>query len=346
MPTRLPVAVHIFLLREHQVLLLRHANTGYEEVYAMPALPLTTAIATYGHTKALKDGTVHAERVVLKHEDVAPITSAFRRMVRGLEFDISEMAFSTYLCARAYRKPMTALPVFLLRRFEHGGIVYNVNSGIRSPLDLHGRRVGVRSYTLTPGVWIRGILQSVYGVDLHQVQWMLFGDEHVAEYVAPANVTPAPAGSDMLAMLRAGEIDAAIGVRAADAPELKTLIPEARNAAVTHFKQTGVYPISHLVVVKDELLTAHPWLAEELFALFTAAKERYLGHLHSGGPPEPQDEAMQAMRQVIGDDPLLYGIAPNRKTLEAFLQFNVDQHIIPHAMGVEELFPHSVLALV
>ena len=179
----------------------------------MPALPLTTAIATYGHTKALKDGTVHAERVVLKHVDVMPITSAFRRMVRGLEFDISEMAFSTYLCARAYHKPMTALPVFLLRRFEHGGIVYNVNSGIRSPLDLHGRRVGVRSYTLTPGVWIRGILQSAYGVDLHQVQWMLFGDEHVAEYVAPANVTPAPAGGDMLAMVRAGEIDAAIGVK-------------------------------------------------------------------------------------------------------------------------------------
>src|SRR5215470_17934496 len=186
----------------------------------MPALPLTTAIATYGHTKTLKDGAVHSERVVLKHVDVAPITSAFRRMVRGLEFDVSEMAFSTYLCARAYHKPMTALPVFLLRRFEHVGIVYNVNSGIQAPLDLHGRRVGVRSYTLTPGVWIRGILQSAYGVDLQQVQWVLFGDEHVAEYIAPANVTPAPAGSDMLSMLRAGDIDAAIGVRAAEAPEL------------------------------------------------------------------------------------------------------------------------------
>jgi 4,5-dihydroxyphthalate decarboxylase len=312
----------------------------------MPALPLTTAIATYGHTRALKDGTVHAERVVLKHVDVAPITSAFRRMVRGLEFDVSEMAFSTYLCARAYHKPITALPVFLLRRFEHGGIVYNVKSGMQSPLDLHGRRVGVRSYTLTPGVWIRGILQSAYGVDLNRVQWVLFGDEHVAEYVAPANVTPAPAGSDMLAMLRAGEIDAAIGVRAADAPELKTLIPEARHAAVTHFTQTGIYPISHLVVVKDELLNTHPWLAEELFALFTTAKECYLGHLRGGVQQDPQDEAMQAMRQVIGDDPLLYGVAPNRKTMETFLQFNVEQHIIPHPMAVEDLFPHSVLALV
>jgi ABC-type nitrate/sulfonate/bicarbonate transport system substrate-binding protein len=317
-----------------------------EEVCAMPALPLTTAIATYGHTRTLKDRTVRSERLLLEHLDVAPITSAFRRMVRGLEFDVSEMAFSTYLCARACHKPMTALPVFLLRRFEHSGMVYNVKSGIQSPLDLHGRRVGVRSYTLTPGVWLRGILQSAYGVDLHQVQWVLFGDEHVAEYVAPANVTPAPVGCDMLSMLRAGEIDAAIGVRAADAPELRPLIPEARNAAITHFKQTGIYPISHLVVVKDELLNAHPWLAEELFVLFTAAKERYLGHLRGGAQQGPQDEAMQALRQVVGDDPLLYGVAPNQKTLQAFLRFNVEQHIIPHPMEVEELFPSSVLALV
>jgi 4,5-dihydroxyphthalate decarboxylase len=267
-------------------------------------------------------------------------------MVRGLEFDISEMAFSTYLCARAYHKPITALPVFLLRRFEHGGIVYNVKSGIQSPLDLHGRRVGVRSYTLTPGVWIRGILQSAYGVDPHQVQWVMFGDEHVAEYVAPANVTPAPAGRDMVSMLCAGEIDAAIGVRAAEAPELKPLISEARHAAITYFKQTGIYPISHLVVVKDTLLHAHPWLAEELFALFTAAKEHYLGGLRGGVQQDPQDAAMQAMQQAVGDDPLLYGVAPNRKTMEAFIRFNVDQKVIPHPMAVEELFPRSVLTLV
>ena len=194
----------------------------------MPAMPLMTAIATYGHTRALKDGTIQSERVVLEHIDVSPITSAFRRMVRTLAFDVSEMAFSTYLCARVYHKPITALPVFLLRRFEHGAMVYNVKSGIQAPLDLHGRRVGVRSYTLTPGVWIRGILQSAYGVNPQQVQWVLFGDEHVAEYVAPSNVTSAPAGSDMVAMLLAGEIDAAIGVSGVDAPEIRPLIQSHR----------------------------------------------------------------------------------------------------------------------
>jgi len=311
----------------------------------MPAVPLTTAIATYGHTKPLKDSTIQSERVVLEHLEVSPITSAFRRMVRTLAFDVSEMAFSTYLCARAYHKPITALPIFLLRRFEHGGIVYNVKSGIQSPSDLHGRRVGVRSYTLTPGVWIRGILQSAYGVDPNQVQWVLFGDEHVAEYVAPSHVTSAPAGSDLVSMLLSGEIDAAIGVRREEAPEIKPLIPEARQAGIQYFQRTGIYPISHLVVVKDELLHDHPWLAEELWTLFKAAKDDYLGHLRVDTLQDPQDKSMQAMQQVVGNDPLLYGVAPNQKTLEAFIQFNVEQQIIPQPMVVEDLFPRSVLAL-
>src|SRR5262245_42977385 len=311
----------------------------------MPALPLTMAIANYGHTRALKDGTLQSERVVFKHAEVSPITTAFRRMVRGLDFDIAEMALSTYLCARAYQKPITALPIFLLRRFEHGSIVYNVNAGIQSPLDLHGRRVGVRSYTLTPGVWVRGILQDAYDVDLQQVQWVLFGDEHVAEYVAPAQVITAPAGSDIVAALRSGEIAAAIGVRAADAPAIQPLIPEARQAGMAYFKHTGVYPISHLVVVKDELLQTYPWLAEELFGLFKAAKDRYLGQLRAGTSQSPEDQAMQAMRQAIGDDPLLYGVAPNRTTLETFIRFNVEQQVIPHAVTVEEIFPPSMLTM-
>src|SRR5712691_2956044 len=123
-----------------------------EEVCAMPALPLTTAIATYGHTRTLKDRTVRSERLVLEHLDVAPITSAFRRMVRGLEFDVSEMAFSTYLCARACQKPMTAPPVSLPRRIGHADIVSNVKTAIPPAFDPPGRRVSVRSYTLTPGI--------------------------------------------------------------------------------------------------------------------------------------------------------------------------------------------------
>src|SRR5688572_30748336 len=131
----------------------------------MPALSLTAAMVNYGHVRPLLDGTIQSERVTLEPIEVSPITAAFRRMVRRLEFDISEMAFATYLCARAHGKAMTGLPIFLTRRLEHGSIFYNANSGIQFPADLAGRRVGVRSYTLTPGIWVRGILQSAYGVD-------------------------------------------------------------------------------------------------------------------------------------------------------------------------------------
>ena len=151
----------------------------------MPDLSLQTAMVSYGHTKPLLEGSVNSDRVALVDVPVPSIVTAFRRMIRGLEYDVSEMALSTYLCALAHGKPITALPVFVLRRFEHDGIVYNTESGIQSPADLKGRRVGVRSYTLTPGVWARGILTDTYGVDTSQVTWVLFGDEHVAEYEAP-----------------------------------------------------------------------------------------------------------------------------------------------------------------
>ena len=182
-----------------------------------------------------------------------------------------------------------------------------------------------------------------YGVDLDRVTWMLFGDEHVAEYSAPPNVVSAPQGSDLVSALLSGEIDAAIGAGAVDSPDVQPLIPEPRNAGIEYFRQTGVYPISHTVVVKDQLLGDNPWLADELFSLFRSAKEQYLGRLAAGGELGAQDQATVQMKQVIGDDPLPYGIGPNRKTLEAFIQFNVDQKVIPRKVDVEEIFPSSLV---
>ncbi len=309
----------------------------------MPDLSLQTAMASYGHTKPLIDGTVNSDRVIIEHVPVSPITTAFRRMVRGLEYDLSEMALSTYLCALVHHKPITALPVFVMRRFEHDGIVYNTNSGIQSPSDLKGRRVGVRSYTLTPGVWARGILSDTYGVDSSQVTWVLFGDEHVAEYQAPANVISAPEGSDLIAALKSGEIDAAIGVRNVDSPDIQPLIPNARDAARDYFAETGVYPISHTMVVKNQLLESNPWLAEDLYNLFKAAKDQYLQHLNNAENLQPADQALYDMKGVIGSDPIPYGVEPNRKTLEAFMKFNVQQEIIPRPFDLEEIFPPSLI---
>ena len=176
----------------------------------MSDLVLRTAVGNYGHTTPLKDGTITSSAFSMEHIEVSPVTSIFRRMVRELEFDVAEMALSTYLCARAHGKQFTGVPVFLTRAFYHGGIVVNRKSGIESPKDLEGKRFGVRSYTLTPGVWTRGLLQTEYGVDLDAVTWVLSGDEHVAEYVAPANVVSSSNGN-LGEMLLSGEIDAAIG---------------------------------------------------------------------------------------------------------------------------------------
>lgn len=308
-----------------------------KECINMQKLPLTIAMVTYDHTRALKDGAVQSDRVTLSHLEVTPIPRAFRQMVRHLAYDVAEMAFSTYLCARAHDKAITALPIFLLRRFEHGQIVYNVNSGIKSPQDLHDRRVGVRSYTLTPGVWARGILQHAYGVDLSRITWVRSGDEHVAEYVVPPNVIDAPPGADLQSLLLSGEIDAAIGVGQATSAGIQPLIVDAQQAGADFYLQSGIYPISHLVVVKDELLSRYAWLAEELCTMFKTAKHACLTQL------DWQDQAINDLQQVIGDDPVPYGIEANRKTLQAFMQFNVEQQIIPTAFEIDALFPSSVL---
>jgi 4,5-dihydroxyphthalate decarboxylase len=295
---------------------------------------LKTAIDTYPHTRALKDGSVAPNGYSLEDVAVSPIIAAFRRMIRNLEFDVSELAISTYLCARAHSKPITAIPVFPLRSFQHGAIVYNTKSGISGPADLAGRRVGVRAYTVTGGLWVRGILQTEYGVDLDKITWVIVDEEHVAEYQPPSNVERAAAGKDLAGMLVAGEIDAAIGAGRVDSPDVKPLIPDAQNAAVSFYKKTSVYPINHTVVVKNEHLQSDPTLATRLFDAFKRAKEQ-----------APADDGLERTRGLLGTDPVPYSVEPNRATLETVIRFNVDQRIIPRPVSVEEIFAAGTTGL-
>src|SRR5262249_14248630 len=210
--------------------------------------PLKTALGVRGHTQPLIDGTVKPRTFEFEFEDVPVIVKAFRRMVRGLEFDISEMAMTTYLCARAHGKAFTAIPVFPVRGFHHGAILHNVTSSVRTPKDLEGRRVGVnRGYTVTTGLWARAILRHEYGVNLNAITWVLSGDEHVAESRPPANVVPIEPGPAMEDLLKSGEIPAAIGVQI-DSPEVQPLIPNAREAGLAALRTRGLYPINHTVV--------------------------------------------------------------------------------------------------
>src|SRR5262244_3827270 len=191
---------------------------------------LKTVTRTQGNNQALKDGSVKPATFEFDFIEVDPLIAAFRRMVRGNEFDICEMAITTYICAKAHGKRMTAVPVFLVRAFHHGAILVNTKSGIRTPKDLEGKRVGVnRGYTVTTGVWARSVLQHQYGVDLSKITWVLSGDEHVAEFRPPANVVPIEKGRKMADLLAAGELPAAIGVEV-DHPDVKPLIANAKEA--------------------------------------------------------------------------------------------------------------------
>jgi 4,5-dihydroxyphthalate decarboxylase len=307
---------------------------------------LKTAIATYPHTKALKDGSVTAPGLQFEHLEVSPIVRAFRRMCRGLEFDVSEMAITTYLTARAYDKPFTALPIFVLRQFHHAPIVYHVKSGVKSPKDLEGKKVGVRAYTVTTGVWARGILATEYGVDLSQVTWVLNDEEHVEEYQQqyPANVIY-QAGANLGDMVASGELAAAIGVGRVDSPDVKPLIPNAHEAEAAWFRKTGIYPINHTVVVKDSLLQADPTLAPRLFQAFKAAKDVFLQRLSAGAQLSADEQSLAQRRSLVGDDPLPNGLAPNRKTLEAVIQFAYEQKILPRLVSPEEVFSRNTLDL-
>jgi 4,5-dihydroxyphthalate decarboxylase len=307
---------------------------------------LKTAIATYPHTKALKDGHVTAPGLQFEHLDISPIIAAFRRMCRGLEFDVCEMAITTYLTARAYHKPFTALPVFVLRQFHHSPIVYNVKSGVTSPKDLEGKKVGVRAYTVTTGVWARGILATEYGVDLSKVTWVLNDEEHVEEYHQkyPANVVY-QAGANLAEMVAKGALAAAIGVGRVDSADVKPLIPSARDAEAAWYQKTGIYPINHTVVVKDSLLQADPTLAPRLFNAFQEAKAAFLQRLSSGAELSSEDQALAQRRSLVGDDPLPNGLARNRKALEAVIQFAHDQKILPRKVSPEEMFASNMLDL-
>jgi ABC-type nitrate/sulfonate/bicarbonate transport system substrate-binding protein len=312
----------------------------------MSTATLKTALARRGHTRPLMDGTVAVRGFELAFEDVPIIIKAFRRMVRGLEFDISEMAMTTYLCARAHGTPFTAIPVFPMRAFHHGAILYNTRAGIHTPKDLEGRNVGVnRGYTVTTGVWARSILQHEYGVDLSRVTWVLSGDEHVAGFRPPPNVVAIEPGRTLEDLLVAGEIAAAIGIEATS-PVVRPLIPNAREVGYEALRRRGHYPINHTVVVRNDVLDAHPNLARSLFDAFAEAKRLYVQQLKEGrvDAASSTDQVYLRVMDITGD-PLPYGIDPNRTALEAIVQHCVEQGILPGPVAVEDLFQESTRTL-
>jgi 4,5-dihydroxyphthalate decarboxylase len=315
---------------------------------------LKTVLRRLGHTAGLHDGSVPVEGVKLDFIDVRPAIAAYRRMVRDVEFDMCEMAPTTYAIARAHGAPFTALPIFLTRRFHHHGLVVRGDAGIRTPKDLEGRKVGVRAYSVTTGVWTRGILTNEYGLDASRVTWVVDDEEHVTQLKLPGNVMHVPAGRSLAALMAAGEIDAAftgnagIGREGAPKPGWEAtqssgtddleLFPHAHGLEAEWYRRTGTYPFHGLVVVKDEILRAHSWIAKALYVAFDRAKAEWLTALKSGRANSTDDTHYRALIPLVGADPMPYGIEPNRNSIKALLEYSFQQGLLPHRLSIAELF--------
>jgi 4,5-dihydroxyphthalate decarboxylase len=275
---------------------------------------LSIAIGDYPHTAALKAGEVASDSLAFDFKQISPVNRAFAPMARERRFDVSEMAIATVLQAIAFGVEITLLPVVMASRFQEAALFCRADSPLSSPADLKGKRVGVRAYSQTTGLWLRGILQQSFGIAPTDIQWTTFEGAHVSAYVDPPFVARAEPGKDLLNMLREGELDAAIvGADVPDDPRLRLLFPDPKAAGEAFYSRHGFVPINHMIVIKREL-AQEPGVASELCRLFAASKAK------APAPADGRDRAPIG-REAVGPSVRLaaefaytQGLSPRRLT--------------------------------
>lgn len=280
---------------------------------------LRTNLAEYAVTKAMREGRVASELVKLDFCGPTPAHNGFKAMVRENAFDAGELAIVTFLQAKAYGKPYVLLPTPISGRFQHHCAGFNIDFGHLDPKDIEGKRVGVRTYTQTTALWIRGILRHEYHVDLDRVTWMTLNDGHLAEYADPANCERLPKGASIPQMMLDGELAAALlGEDMPKDPRVRTLVPNAHAAASDWFAREGVVPINHMFVVHQDISKRHPGVVRELYRMIVESRALAEGGVPAVFPP--------------------IGLEANRKGIELAIDWALDQKIIPRRLSVDELF--------
>ncbi|MBB5687742.1 ABC transporter substrate-binding protein [Sphingobium boeckii] len=303
-------------------------------------LRLRTVLGPHGQTAGLKSGEITVQGATLDFETFKRMPDAYRRMARTAEFDVCELAPTTYLIARAKGVPITALPIPMTRRFRHAGLVRREGSPISEPKDLEGKRVGIRAYTVTAGTWTRGVLAEEYGLDTSKVHWITEEEENIPDADLPPNVTRVD--EKLSALFARGELDAGFAGLAGigDPPEGESYIdmfdkPAPLEAA--WFKKTGIYPIHGLITVRNDVLAANPELPQALMDAFVAAKTLYLADVFAGVRDEAEDRRYRKLADLVGD-PLPYGFTANKPSLEALVRYSEDQGFIKNMPSLEALF--------
>lgn len=295
-------------------------------VTATSLTTLKANLAEYPVTKAIRDGRVTSDIVNLDCCGPQEAHNGFKAMLRENAYDCGELAIVTYLQAKVYGKPFVLLPAPISGRFQHHCAGFNKELFDLKPKDIEGKRVGVRTYAQTTGLWIRGILQHEYGVDLDKVTWMTVGEGHLAEYSDPPNCIRLPKGTDIGQMMLLGELAATLqGVDLPKDPRVAYLVPDPMKAAKAWFAREQVVPINHMFVVHRDLSKNRPDIVREIFRMIVESRK-----LTEGGVPEPFPPI---------------GLEANRKGLQLAIDWSFEQKIIPHKMSVDELFDETTASL-
>jgi 4,5-dihydroxyphthalate decarboxylase len=310
-------------------------------------LALTLACGDYEIIRPLREGLVQPDGVDLTILTAMDSATRHWRFLRNQEFDIAEVSSSSYLAARDRDWPFRAVPVFLHRRFRHGFVFINTRKGIQKPTDLIGRRVGVKSFLTSGILWLRGILEHEYGVPHRSIEWFAEIDEDVDFTPAPGlKLTRLPDDKSVETMLAEGDLDAVlhsdlIKPFVAGDPRVGRLFPDYKQEEVAYFRRTGIFPIMHVLGIRQELAERHPWLAVNLLAAFNEAKAIAMRRMENPRivPLAWYREAWEEQEGILGPDPWEYGLTDrNRKTLETLVGYSHEQGLIGRRIPLEELF--------
>ncbi len=280
---------------------------------------LRTNLADYPVTKALKEGAIHSDLVAFDFAGPKIANNGFKPMVRDGAFVAGELAIATYLQAKAFGKKLVALPAPVVSRLQHHTIAYDSRFGDIGPRDLNGKTIGIRAYSVTTVMWVRGILQHEYGVDLNSIRWMTIEDPHVAEFIDPPSCTRVQPGETLEQLLVEGRVAAAVlGDKLPDSSTIKHLIPNPHEAAQAWSERTGVRPINHLFCVHEDLPKERPDVVRDIYRMLI----------------ESNAAAPESVRATMAP----FGFEANRAGLQMAIHFSMEQGLLPRTLTVEDLF--------
>jgi 4,5-dihydroxyphthalate decarboxylase len=315
-------------------------------------LRLTVACGDYEIVRAIKEGAVKADGLELIILTGMGPRERHWRMARHAEFDVCEANVGAYFMERDHGAELTAIPVFLHRRFRHGFLFVNTKAGIREPKDLIGKKVGGTNFQPASNIWMRGILEEEFGLPHRQVTWVVERSEDVAftppkdlriEMIAP--------GKKLDVMLAEGEIPAMLSPEIprlflAGDKRIVRMFPNYKEIELGYFRKTGIFPIMHVTTIKQEIVDKYPWVPTNLVKAFEEAKNIAYRRIANPRmvPIAWVRTAIEEQEEVLGTDPWAYGLTPaNRKNLETVLRYTHQQGMIGKMPSLDSLFADTDL---